>query len=84
MENEIEDRPPALGREHPTDDDVQAIQLGVRRFGLAGLVNRTGVNWSIVAGAGFSQPVKAESLHVLRQALETLNLYQRHLEQVAI
>jgi len=76
----MEEREHAIGREMPTQEDIAAIQLGIRRYGVAGLVKKTGSGWSIVAGAGFGQPVKAESLWVLRDSLRDLSLY---VEQVA-
>lgn len=72
---EAENIEPILGRESPTDADVAAIQLGVRRFGIVGLVNRTHSSWCVTAAAGFGCAVKAEALHALRQALAELRLY---------
>lgn len=74
MENS-EEETPALGRTLPSPEDIAAIQLGIRRYGIAGLVRRTGIGWSVVCGSGFGCPVRGESLNALRTELSSLNLY---------
>ncbi len=63
------------GRVFPSPEVVEAIQLGVKRRGVAGLVKAVeGLSWSPVMAAGFGCSLRPEHLLTLERRLRFLKL----------